>query len=142
MLNRKKIDLTKYQIGEQAIQTIHKMHILFEKLFLDWELFCYMFLVISAFCSNSQIFKIIFKVQTPQIELFSLMYVSADLKAITFLNSWFAIFIFLLLLQAEEAIFRLFPIISISQNFFLFFFLTLEKIGIDQKVICYHNISN
>ena len=53
MLNRKKIDLTKYQIGEQAIQTIHKMQILFEKLFLDWELFCYMFLVISAFCSNS-----------------------------------------------------------------------------------------
>ena len=39
-------------------------------------------------------------------------------------------------------IFRLFPIISISQNFFLFFFLTLEKIGIDEKVICYHNISN
>ena len=39
-------------------------------------------------------------------------------------------------------IFRLFPIISISQNFFSFFFLTLEKIGIDEKVICYHNISN
>ena len=39
-------------------------------------------------------------------------------------------------------IFRLFPIISISQNFFSIFFLTLEKIGIDEKVICYHNISN
>ena len=39
-------------------------------------------------------------------------------------------------------IFRLFPIISISQKFFSFFFLTLEKIGIDEKVICYHNISN
>ena len=42
----------------------------------------------------------------------------------------------------EISIFRLFPIISISQNFFSFFFLTLEKIGIDEKVICYHNISN
>ena len=40
------------------------------------------------------------------------------------------------------SIFRLFPIISISQKFFSFFFLTLEKIGIDEKVICYHNISN
>ena len=38
--------------------------------------------------------------------------------------------------------FRLFPIISISQKFFSIFFLTLEKIGIDEKVICYHNISN
>ena len=38
--------------------------------------------------------------------------------------------------------FRLFPIISISQKIFLIFFLTLEKIGIDEKVICYHNISN
>ena len=33
--------------------------------------------------------------------MFTLLYVS-DLKTITFLNSWFAIFIFLLLLQAEE----------------------------------------
>ena len=39
----------------------------------------------------------------------------------------------------ECILFRLFPIISISQRFF---FLTLEKIGIDKKVICYHNISN
>ena len=39
-------------------------------------------------------------------------------------------------------LFRLFPIISISQKFFSFFFLTLEKIGIDEKVICCHNISN
>ena len=39
-------------------------------------------------------------------------------------------------------IFRLFPIISISQKFFSFFFLKLEKIGIDEKVICYHDISN
>ena len=38
--------------------------------------------------------------------------------------------------------FRLFPIISISQKFFKIFFLTQEKIGIDKKVICYHNISN
>ena len=38
--------------------------------------------------------------------------------------------------------FRLFPIISISQKIFSIFFLTLEKIGIDEKVICYHNISN
>ena len=44
--------------------------------------------------------------------------------------------------SARKSIFRLFPIISISQNFFLIFFLTLEKIGIDKKVICYHNISN
>ena len=44
--------------------------------------------------------------------------------------------------QWQKSIFRLFPIISISQNFFSFFFLTLEKIGIDEKVICYHNISN
>ena len=43
---------------------------------------------------------------------------------------------------AETYIFRLFPIISISQKFFSFFFLKLEKIGIDEKVICYHNISN
>ena len=42
----------------------------------------------------------------------------------------------------KKTIFRLFPIISISQNFFSIFFLTLEKIGIDEKVICYHNISN
>ena len=41
-----------------------------------------------------------------------------------------------------EIIFRLFPIISISQKFFSIFFLTLEKKGIDEKVICYHNISN
>ena len=41
-----------------------------------------------------------------------------------------------------NSIFRLFPIISISQKFFTIFFLTLEKIGIDEKVICYHNISN
>ena len=40
----------------------------------------------------------------------------------------------------EILIFRLFPIISISQKFFSFFSLTLEKIGIDEKVICYHNI--
>ena len=33
-------------------------------------------------------------------------------------------------------VFRLFPIISISQIFFLIFFLTLGKIGIDEKVIC------
>ena len=39
-------------------------------------------------------------------------------------------------------LFRLFPIISISQKNFSIFFLTLEKIGIDEKVICYHNISN
>ena len=38
--------------------------------------------------------------------------------------------------------FRLFPIISISQIFLIILFLTLEKIGIDEKVICYHNISN
>ena len=41
-----------------------------------------------------------------------------------------------------KCFFRLFPIISISQKIFSFFFLTLEKIGIDEKVICYHNISN
>ena len=39
-------------------------------------------------------------------------------------------------------IFHLFPIISISKIFFSIFFLTLEKIGIDEKVISYHNISN
>ena len=39
--------------------------------------------------------------------------------------------------QKNPIFFRLFPIISISH-----FFLTLEKIGIDEKVICYHNISN
>ena len=38
--------------------------------------------------------------------------------------------------------FRLFSIISISQKIFSIFFLTLEKIGIDKKVIYYHNISN
>ena len=38
--------------------------------------------------------------------------------------------------------FRLFPIISIPQKIFSIFFLTLEKIGTDEKVICYHNISN
>ena len=45
-------------------------------------------------------------------------------------------------LNVRHDIFRLFPIISISQKFFSIFFLTLEKIGIDEKVICYHNISN
>ena len=44
--------------------------------------------------------------------------------------------------RANKNFFRLFPIISISQKFFSIFFLTLEKIGIDEKVICYHNISN
>ena len=44
--------------------------------------------------------------------------------------------------KTKEIIFRLFTIISISQKFFSIFFLTLEKIGIDEKVICYHNISN
>ena len=43
---------------------------------------------------------------------------------------------------SKKYIFRLFIIISISQKFFTIFFLTLEKIGIDEKVICYHNISN
>ena len=42
----------------------------------------------------------------------------------------------------RKTLFCLFPIISISQKIFSFFFLTLEKIGIDEKVICYHNISN
>ena len=42
----------------------------------------------------------------------------------------------------EKCIFRLFPIISISQKIFSIFFLTLEKIGKDKKVICYHNSSN
>ena len=45
-------------------------------------------------------------------------------------------------LERVQAFFRLFPIISISQKIFSLFFLTLEKIGIDEKVICYHNISN
>ena len=36
----------------------------------------------------------------------------------------------------EKKLFRLFPIISISQKFFSIFFLTLEKIGLDEKVIC------
>ena len=45
-------------------------------------------------------------------------------------------------IQWNKLIFRLFPIISISQKFFSIFFLILEKIGIDEKVICYHNISN
>ena len=44
--------------------------------------------------------------------------------------------------KIRKCFFRLFPIISISQKFFSFFSLTLEKIGIDEKVICYHNISN
>ena len=51
---------------------------------------------------------------------------------------------FLLVRFSFEKIF-LFP--SISYYFhipkiFLIFFLTLEKIGIDEKVICYHNISS
>ena len=46
------------------------------------------------------------------------------------------------ILEFQNFFFRLFPIISISQKFFSIFFLTLEKIGIDEKVICYHNISN
>ena len=44
--------------------------------------------------------------------------------------------------EHKNVFFCLFPIISISQNFLIIFFLTLEKIGIDEKVICYHNISN
>ena len=35
----------------------------------------------------------------------------------------------------KNNIFRLFPIISISQKFFSFFFLTLEKIEIDENGI-------
>ena len=35
----------------------------------------------------------------------------------------------------EKKLFRLFPIISISQNFLIIFFLTLEKIGIDENGI-------
>ena len=46
------------------------------------------------------------------------------------------------LTAVRKIFFRLFPIISISQKIFSIFFLTLEKIGIDEKVICYHNISN
>ena len=38
-------------------------------------------------------------------------------------------------LDAEKYIFRLFPIISISQKIFSIFFLTLEKIGIDENGI-------
>ena len=37
---------------------------------------------------------------------------------------------------SEITFFRLFPIISISQKIFSIFFLTLEKIGLDEKVIC------
>ena len=44
--------------------------------------------------------------------------------------------------EVRKKLFRLFPIISLSQKFLIIFFLTLEKIGIDEKVICYHNISN
>ena len=44
--------------------------------------------------------------------------------------------------MVRNTFFRLFPIISLSQKFLIIFFLTLEKIGIDEKVICYHNISN
>ena len=57
--------------------------------------------------------------------------------------------IYVIIFRVQEAfarsrndIFRLFPIISISQKFFSIFFLTLEKIGIDEKVLCYRNISN
>ena len=46
------------------------------------------------------------------------------------------------LISRKKKKIRLFPIISISQKFFSIFFLILEKIGIDEKVICYHNISN
>ena len=49
---------------------------------------------------------------------------------------------FISISRVINRIFRLFPIISISQKFFSFFFLILEKIGIDEKVICYRNISN
>ena len=41
-----------------------------------------------------------------------------------------------------KLIFRLFPIISISQKFCSIFFLGLEKIKKKKKVICYHNCSN
>ena len=39
------------------------------------------------------------------------------------------------IVSAETILFRLFPIISISQKFFSFFFLTLEKTGIDENGI-------
>ena len=51
-------------------------------------------------------------------------------------------FIFCHLPRVSNIFFRLFPIISIAQKFFSIFFLKLEKIVIDEKVICYHNISN
>ena len=45
----------------------------------------------------------------------------------------------------KTSFFRLFPIISISQIFLIIWIFIVqigEKIGIDEKVICYHNISN
>ena len=44
--------------------------------------------------------------------------------------------------RIRKLLFRLFPIISVSQKIFSIFFLTMEKIGIGEKVFCYHNISN
>ena len=55
------------------------------------------------------------------------------------------------LMQDKDSVFgtnvRIIFFPSVSYYFhipkiFLNFFLTLEKIGIDEKVICYHNISN
>ena len=47
--------------------------------------------------------------------------------------------------QKTGNVYSFFPSISYYfhiPKYFLIFFLTLEKIGIDKKVICYHNISN
>ena len=54
--------------------------------------------------------------------------------------SYFKIVMLAILTDEVLVFFRLFPIISTSQ--ILSKLSNLEKIGIDEKVICYHNISN
>ena len=66
----------------------------------------------------------------------------SDFEKLQFLNNEIDQNINFVKLPNDNSIFRLFPIISISQKIFSFFSLTLEEIGIDEKVICYHNISN
>ena len=74
------------------------------------------------------------------LRIFSTKYSSTFLKRIQHQKvGWIALQSFVM---RSPNLFRLFPIISISQKFFSIFFHTLEKIGIDKKVICYHNISN
>ena len=111
--------------------------------FKSWPLTLFTeLIVLSSFCQNCCFISCfnVFKIN-PSI------FFSSIWRLFLMQKTWLIQLIQLLLqtllyVVQGNMLFRLFPIISISQKFFSIFFLTLEKIGIDEKVICYHNISN